>query len=70
MPGVGSDIKKPGVIEQAYTEVPVPAIQQIYALMGVTTAARTAVALGRVVTVPAKPANQLRRGVYVFLATS
>ena len=36
VPGVGSDIKKPGVIEQAYTEVPVPAIQQIYALMGVT----------------------------------
>ncbi len=27
-------------------------------------------AVGRVITVPAKPASQLRRGAYVFLATS
>ena len=32
--------------------------------------ADAAVAMGRVVTVPAKPARQLRRGVYVFLAGS
>lgn len=32
--------------------------------------ADAAVAMGRVVTVPAKPASQLRGGVYVFLATS
>lgn len=32
--------------------------------------ADAAVAMGRVVTVPAKPESQLRRGVYVFLATS
>ena len=35
-PGVGGDIKKPGVTELAYEDVPVPAIRQIYALMSVT----------------------------------
>lgn len=34
--GVGSDIKKPGVVELAYPVVPVPAVRHIYALMGVT----------------------------------
>jgi carboxylesterase len=36
VPGVGSDIKKPGIVELAYPVVPVPAIRQIYALMAVT----------------------------------
>jgi carboxylesterase len=36
VPGVGGDIKKPGVTELAYEDVPVPAIRQIYALMSVT----------------------------------
>jgi carboxylesterase len=36
VPGVGGDIKKPGVTELAYQDVPVPAIRQIYALMSVT----------------------------------
>jgi len=36
MPGVGSDIKQPGVTELAYPVVPVPAIRQLYALMSVT----------------------------------
>ncbi|MDR3006144.1 MAG: alpha/beta fold hydrolase [Acidovorax sp.] len=36
VPGVGSDIKKPGVTELAYAEVPVPTVKQIYALMSVT----------------------------------
>ncbi len=36
VPGVGSDIKKPGEVELAYPVVPVPAIRQIYALMAVT----------------------------------
>lgn len=36
IPGVGSDIKQPGVTELAYPVVPVPAIRQLYALMGVT----------------------------------
>lgn len=36
VPGVGSDIKQPGVTELAYPVVPVPAIRQLYALMGVT----------------------------------
>ena len=36
VPGVGGDIKKPGVTELAYEDVPVPAIRQLYALMGVT----------------------------------
>ena len=37
-------------------------------LINVGLIADTAVALGRLITVPAKPASQLRRGVYVFLA--
>jgi len=36
VPGVGGDIKKPGVTELAYEDVPVPSIRQIYALMSVT----------------------------------
>jgi carboxylesterase len=36
VPGVGSDIKQPGVTELAYPVVPVPAIRQLYALMGAT----------------------------------
>jgi carboxylesterase len=36
VPGVGGDIKKAGVSELAYADVPVPAIRQIYALMSVT----------------------------------
>ncbi|WP_027016451.1 alpha/beta hydrolase [Comamonas composti] len=36
VPGVGSDIKKPGVKEIVYADVPVPAIKQIYGLMAVT----------------------------------
>jgi carboxylesterase len=36
VPGVGSDIKQPGVTELAYPVVPVPAVRQLYALMGVT----------------------------------
>ncbi|MBN1260800.1 MAG: alpha/beta fold hydrolase [Anaerolineae bacterium] len=36
VPGVGSDIKKPGIVELAYPMMPVPAIRQIYGLMGVT----------------------------------
>jgi carboxylesterase len=36
IPGVGSDIKKPGVTELAYPIVPVPAIRHLYALMAVT----------------------------------
>lgn len=36
VPGVGSDIKKPGVTELAYPVVPVPAVRQLYALMGAT----------------------------------
>jgi carboxylesterase len=36
IPGVGSDIKKPGVTELAYPVVPVPAIRHLYALMGAT----------------------------------
>ena len=36
VPGVGGGIKKPGVTELAYEDVPVPAIRQIYALMSVT----------------------------------
>ena len=36
VPGVGGDIKKPGVTELAYEDVAVPAIRQIYALMSVT----------------------------------
>jgi len=36
VPGVGSDIKQPGVVELAYPVIPVPAVRQIYALMGAT----------------------------------
>ena len=36
VPGIGSDIKKPGVTELAYKEVPVPAVRQVYGLVGVT----------------------------------
>lgn len=36
VPGIGSDIKAPGVTELAYKEVPVPAIRQVYALAAVT----------------------------------
>ncbi|OGA97440.1 MAG: carboxylesterase [Burkholderiales bacterium RIFCSPHIGHO2_12_FULL_69_20] len=36
LPGIGSDIKKPGVTELAYKEVPVPAFRQAYALFSVT----------------------------------
>ena len=36
VPGVGSDIKQPGIVELAYPVVPVPAVRQIYALMGAT----------------------------------
>ncbi|MEO8667888.1 MAG: hypothetical protein ABI399_05180, partial [Bauldia sp.] len=34
--GIGSDIKAPGVIELAYSEVPVHCVGQANALMGVT----------------------------------
>lgn len=36
VPGVGSDIKQPGITELVYPVVPVPAVRQIYALMGAT----------------------------------
>lgn len=36
VPGVGSDIKQPGITELAYPVVPVPAIRHLYALMSVT----------------------------------
>ena len=36
VPGIGSDIKKPGVTELAYKEVPVPAVRQVYGLVAVT----------------------------------
>ena len=36
VPGIGSDIKAPGVTELAYREVPVAAFRQIYSLLGVT----------------------------------
>jgi carboxylesterase len=36
VPGVGSDIKQPGITELAYPVMPVPAIRQLYALMYVT----------------------------------
>lgn len=36
IPGIGSDIKLPGVVELAYPATPVPAIREIYALMAVT----------------------------------
>ena len=36
VPGVGSDIKKPGVTELAYEQMPVRAVRELYALMGAT----------------------------------
>lgn len=36
VPGIGSDIKAPGVTELAYSEVPVLAFRQVYGLMAVT----------------------------------
>ena len=36
VPGIGSDIKKEGVVELAYPATPVPAIRQLYGLMAVT----------------------------------
>ncbi len=36
VPGIGSDIKKPGVQELAYTAVPVPCLAEIHALASVT----------------------------------
>jgi carboxylesterase len=36
VPGVGSDIKQEGIVELAYPVVPVPAVRQIYGLMGTT----------------------------------
>jgi carboxylesterase len=36
VPGIGSDISAPGVTELAYSEVPVAAFRQSYALVGVT----------------------------------
>ena len=36
IPGLGSDVKDPNTKEIVYSDVPVPAIRQIYGLMGVT----------------------------------
>lgn len=36
VPGIGSDVKDPATQELAYTEVPVPAFRQVYALAAVT----------------------------------
>ena len=36
VPGIGSDIKKPGITELAYERTPTAAIRQLHALMGVT----------------------------------
>ncbi len=36
LPGIGSDIKQPGIVELAYPLTPVRAIREIYALMHVT----------------------------------
>lgn len=36
VPGIGSDIKKPGVTELAYENVPVPVIRHLFSLTGVT----------------------------------
>lgn len=36
VPGIGSDLKDPAMRELAYTEVPVPAVRQLYALVAVT----------------------------------
>lgn len=38
VPGIGSDIKAPGVKELAYPDVPTAAIRQLFALVGVTRA--------------------------------
>ncbi len=35
LPGIGSDIKQPGITELAYPKTPVKAIRQLYVLMGV-----------------------------------
>ena len=36
VPGIGSDIKAPGVTELAYSQVPVAALRQVYSLAAVT----------------------------------
>jgi carboxylesterase len=36
VPGIGSDIKKPGVTELAYAEIPVPCFAELHALVSVT----------------------------------
>lgn len=36
LPGVGSDIKAPGVTELAYAQFPSSALRELYALMGIT----------------------------------
>lgn len=36
VPGVGSDIRKPGITEVAYPVIPVPAVRQVYGLMAAT----------------------------------
>jgi carboxylesterase len=36
VPGIGSDIKAPGVTELAYSQVPVGALKHLYSLVGVT----------------------------------
>lgn len=36
IPGIGSDIKAPGVVELAYPEVPVSCVRQAHTLMGAT----------------------------------
>lgn len=36
VPGIGSDIKDPGIKELAYSEVPVACFKELYALVGVT----------------------------------
>ncbi|MDJ0865007.1 MAG: alpha/beta fold hydrolase [Myxococcota bacterium] len=36
LPGVGSDIKKPGVTELAYPVIPTPTVRHLYALLGAT----------------------------------
>lgn len=38
VPGIGSDIKQPGIVEMAYARTPVAAFKHIYALMAVTRA--------------------------------
>lgn len=36
LPGIGSDIKQPGIVELAYPQTPTRAIRELYALMHVT----------------------------------